>query len=43
VLAGVPHAYDFMEYDFTELLRLTKNADTDRPEIRAAKQAVAAR
>ena len=28
---------------FTELLRLTKNADTDRPEIRAAKQAVAAR
>jgi len=28
---------------FTELLRLTKNADTDRPEIRAAKQALAAR
>ena len=28
---------------FTELLRLTKNADTDRPEIRAAKQAVPAR
>ena len=28
---------------FTELLRLTKNADPDRPEIRAAKQALAAR
>jgi tetratricopeptide (TPR) repeat protein len=28
---------------FTELLRLTKNADTDRPEIRAAKQALATR
>ena len=28
---------------FTELLRLTKNADTDRPEIGAAKQALAAR
>ena len=28
---------------FTELLRLTKNADTDRPEIGAAKQAVASR
>jgi tetratricopeptide (TPR) repeat protein len=28
---------------FTELARLTKNADTDRPEISAAKQAVAAR
>jgi tetratricopeptide (TPR) repeat protein len=28
---------------FTELLRLTKNADSDRPEIRAAKQALAAR
>jgi tetratricopeptide (TPR) repeat protein len=28
---------------FTELLRLTKNADTSRPEIRAAKQALAAR
>jgi tetratricopeptide (TPR) repeat protein len=28
---------------FTELLRLTKNADTDRREIRAAKQALAAR
>jgi tetratricopeptide (TPR) repeat protein len=28
---------------FAELLRLTKNADTDRPEIRAAKQALAAR
>ena len=28
---------------FTELLRLTKNADTDRPEIGAAKQALAVR
>src|SRR5215813_10772850 len=28
---------------YTELVRLTKNADTDRPEIRAAKQALAAR
>jgi tetratricopeptide (TPR) repeat protein len=28
---------------FTELVRLTKNADTDRPEIRAAKQALAVR
>ena len=28
---------------FTELLRLTKDADTDRPEIRTAKQALAAR
>jgi hypothetical protein len=28
---------------FTELLRLTKNADTDRPEIGAARQALAAR
>jgi tetratricopeptide (TPR) repeat protein len=28
---------------FTELVRLTKNADTDRPEIGAAKQAVASR
>ena len=28
---------------FTELLRLTKDADTDRPEIRAAKQALTAR
>jgi len=28
---------------FTELVRLTKSADTDRPEIGAAKQAVASR
>ena len=28
---------------FTEVLRLTKNADSDRPEINAAKQALAVR